>query len=82
MPTPVIVISSHSRKQEVFQALELGALDFIAKPSHHIAPDLASLRDELLQKAMTVRSLRPLAVKQRAARLALDLVRTTVAPRR
>ena len=38
MPTPVIVISSHSRKQEVFQALELGALDFVAKPTRHISP--------------------------------------------
>lgn len=82
MPTPVIVISSHSRKQEVFQALELGALDFIAKPSHHIAPDLASLRDELLQKAMTVRSLRPLAVKQRAARTEPSGARSTAEVRK
>lgn len=65
MPTPVIVISSHSRKQEVFQALELGALDFIAKPTHHIAPDLASLREELVTKAMTVRNLQPLSFQKR-----------------
>ncbi len=39
MPTPVIVISSHSRKQEVFQALELGALDFVAKPQRFLAPE-------------------------------------------
>ena len=65
MPTPVIVISSHSRKQEVFQALELGALDFIAKPSHHIAPDIASLRDELIIKALTVRSLEPVPFNKR-----------------
>jgi two-component system chemotaxis response regulator CheB len=65
MPTPVIVISSHSRKQEVFQALELGALDFIAKPSHHIAPDIASLRDELISKALTVRSLEPVPFSKR-----------------
>ncbi|MEO1171553.1 MAG: response regulator, partial [Myxococcota bacterium] len=57
MPTPVIVISSHSRKQDVFQALELGALDFIAKPTHHIAPNVASIGDELVAKAMTVRNL-------------------------
>ena len=31
-PTPVIVISSHSAKENVFRALELGAIDFIAKP--------------------------------------------------
>ncbi len=59
-PTPVIVVSSHSRKDEVFQALELGALDFIAKPSHHIAPDLTPLRDDLIAKVNTVRMLRAL----------------------
>jgi two-component system chemotaxis response regulator CheB len=31
-PTPVIVVSSHSAKEQVFRALELGALDFVAKP--------------------------------------------------
>jgi two-component system chemotaxis response regulator CheB len=66
MPTPVIVISSHSRKQEVFQALELGALDFIAKPSHHIAPDIASLREEIISKALTVRSLEAVPFANRA----------------
>ncbi|MBI5507677.1 MAG: chemotaxis response regulator protein-glutamate methylesterase [Deltaproteobacteria bacterium] len=60
MPTPVIVISSHSRKEEVFQALDLGALDFVAKPTHHISPDLAGVRDELLGKVMVVRALRAL----------------------
>lgn len=68
MPTPVIVISSHSRKQEVFQALELGAIDFIAKPTHHIAPDLASLRNELINKALTVRNLEMVPFKRRVER--------------
>src|SRR5688572_24983680 len=31
-PMPVVVISSHSAKDKVFRALELGAIDFIAKP--------------------------------------------------
>lgn len=66
MPTPVIVVSSHSRKQEVFQALELGALDFIAKPQHHIAPDTAALRDEIISKALTVRALEPIPFSRRA----------------
>ncbi|OGQ90998.1 MAG: hypothetical protein A2289_00810 [Deltaproteobacteria bacterium RIFOXYA12_FULL_58_15] len=60
MPTPVIVISSHSRKEEVFQALELGALDFVAKPSHHIAPDLKELGEELISKVLAIRGLRAL----------------------
>jgi two-component system chemotaxis response regulator CheB len=55
-PTPVIVVSSSSRKQDVFKALELGALDFVAKPDG--APDLSAIRLELLSKIATVRSLR------------------------
>jgi chemotaxis methyl-accepting protein methylase len=39
-PLPVIVISSHSERDNVFRALELGAMDFVAKPGRHIGPDL------------------------------------------
>lgn len=66
MPVPVIVVSSHSRKHEVFRALELGALDFIAKPGHHISPDIAGLRDELISKALAVRALQRLPGTQRS----------------
>ena len=65
MPTPVIVISSHSRKHEVFQALELGALDFIAKPTHFIGPDAEGLRRDLQAKAQTVRALQVVAFTNR-----------------
>ncbi|MCP4680329.1 MAG: response regulator, partial [Deltaproteobacteria bacterium] len=37
-PMPVIVISAHSEKENVFRALELGAVDFVAKPTHRISP--------------------------------------------
>jgi two-component system chemotaxis response regulator CheB len=37
-PTPVIVISSQSAKEKVFRALELGAIDFIAKPESSLRP--------------------------------------------
>jgi len=57
-PTPVLVISSNSRKQEVFKALELGALDFIAKPGQRDPGKQLVLREELLAKIATVRALR------------------------
>jgi len=60
-PTPVIVVSSYAHKENVFKALELGAVDFVAKPSQKLAPD-ASLRREILQKVLLVRYLRPLAM--------------------
>jgi two-component system, chemotaxis family, protein-glutamate methylesterase/glutaminase len=58
-PTPVIVISSYSKKENIFKALELGAIDFVAKPERQPVLD-AAFRDELLTKISLVRSLRPL----------------------
>jgi two-component system, chemotaxis family, protein-glutamate methylesterase/glutaminase len=57
-PTPVIVISSYARKANVFRALELGAVDFIAKPSRFITEELEGIRVELLSKIRTVRGLK------------------------
>lgn len=56
MPTPVIVVSSYSQKENVFKALELGALDFVAKPDRHGDPDLAGVRDELVRKVLLART--------------------------
>jgi two-component system, chemotaxis family, protein-glutamate methylesterase/glutaminase len=58
-PTPVIVVSSYAQKENVFKALELGALDFVVKPAQQIAPDAVAVREEILAKVMMVRSLRP-----------------------
>ena len=58
-PTPVIVVSSYSNKENVFKALELGAIDFVAKPDRQFRPDPA-IRDEILNKVLLVRNLRPL----------------------
>src|SRR3954469_4958914 len=57
-PVSVIVISSYSQKENVFKALELGALDFVAKPDRYIDPELKSVREELLRKVELARSVR------------------------
>ncbi len=57
-PTPVVVVSSYANKSNVFRALELGAVDFVAKPSRFITGNLDSIGEELLQKIRTVRGLR------------------------
>jgi len=64
-PTPVIVVSSFNRKADVFKALELGALDFIAKPEGGPGR-LSRIRAELLQKVRTVRALRIEMLERRA----------------
>ncbi|HET9954483.1 MAG TPA: chemotaxis-specific protein-glutamate methyltransferase CheB [Polyangiaceae bacterium] len=60
-PTPVIVVSSYSQKENVFKALELGALDFVAKPDRYGDPELTAIREELVRKVLLVRSVRRLA---------------------
>jgi len=59
LPTPVIVISSYANRNNVFKALELGALDFIAKPTKRVSPELTAIQDELVSKILLVRQLTP-----------------------
>jgi two-component system, chemotaxis family, protein-glutamate methylesterase/glutaminase len=49
-PIPVVVISSRSEKSNVFKALELGAVDFVAKPTHRASLDVMKIQSELLAK--------------------------------
>jgi len=55
-PLPVLVISSYSQQENVFKALDLGALDFVAKPDL-LMPGDHSIRDELLSKLAMVRGI-------------------------
>jgi two-component system chemotaxis response regulator CheB len=56
-PTPVLVISSRSDSRSVLRALELGAVDFLAKPEARISKSLTGIQDELLQKVRAMLSL-------------------------
>jgi two-component system chemotaxis response regulator CheB len=56
-PTPVVVVSSRSRRSDAFKALELGALDFVAKPDGEASWD--GLAAALLEKCELLRALRP-----------------------
>ena len=56
---PVIVISALSGADKVFKALELGALDFVAKPSSTASTDLLLIRDDLQQKVLQIVNHRP-----------------------
>ena len=57
-PTPVIVISGRSGEDDVFKAMELGAVDFIAKPTLRVAPELGSIEQQLIRKVHAIRELR------------------------
>ena len=51
-PRPIVVVSSESREgaEVTLKALELGAIDFVAKPSGGIDLDMNSVKDELCRK--------------------------------
>ena len=67
-PTPTIVVSSRGDEQNVFKALELGAVDFIEKPTHHVSDELLKIRDELLDKVGM------------AGHLSIDRIKTKLIP--
>src|SRR6476660_8451844 len=67
-PTPVLVISGYATRENVFKALELGALDFVAKPSRTITPGLRNIQEELLTKVRMGTQLRMVNLVDRAAR--------------
>lgn len=57
-PTPVIVVSSKASDRSVFKALELGAIDFIAKPGGAVSPRLYEIQQDLLSKVEDIHSVR------------------------
>ena len=57
-PTPVIIVSSFSDSKTVFKALELGAADFITKPSRISSPEYQNMVRDLLNKVKGMKSLR------------------------
>ncbi|MCA9658511.1 MAG: response regulator, partial [Myxococcales bacterium] len=65
-PVPVLVISSHDDRESVFRALELGAMDFIAKPGRQIGPELRKIADELRAKIAVVGRLQVVGLQARA----------------
>ncbi|NOX21321.1 MAG: chemotaxis response regulator protein-glutamate methylesterase [Nitrospirae bacterium] len=54
-PTPVIVVSSLSDDRTVFQALEMGAMDFVAKPTTRASIKLQEIKDDLFKKIDSIK---------------------------
>ncbi len=57
-PIPVMVVSGRAGDQDVFRALDLGAVDFLAKPTDRVSPELDEIEHELIRKVHAIRQLR------------------------
>ncbi len=58
LPTGVIAVSSRASDRSVFKALELGALDFIAKPGGRVSPRLEEIQQDLVAKVLQIAQVR------------------------
>ena len=67
-PRPIVIVSSEAKEgaDATLRALELGAIDFVPKPSSGIDLDMNSIRDEICRKLK-------LAARVRVVRNALNL---------
>ena len=80
-PRPIVIVSSESREgaEITLKALELGAIDFVAKPSSGVDLDMSSVRDELVRKlrvAAKVRVVRTASRTKLAQEIAISAPRT------
>src|SRR6185369_7256150 len=67
-PRPIVIVSSEAREgaDATLRALELGAIDFVPKPSSGIDLDMNCIRDEICRKLK-------MAARVRVVRNALNL---------
>jgi two-component system chemotaxis response regulator CheB len=61
-PTPVVMLSAHTREgaRETFEALAAGAVDFLAKPSGEVSAELMIVGKQLIAKLASEAQSRPM----------------------
>ncbi len=79
-PRPILIVSSETRDgaETTLKALQLGAIDFVAKPSSGIDLDMNTVRDELVRKLKIAAKVR---VVRTAARSKVQKEVASSAPR-
>ena len=73
-PRPIVIVSSESREgaDTTLKALELGAIDFVAKPTSGVDLDMNSVREDLCRKLKVAAKVRVVRTAARS-RLAVEI---------
>lgn len=68
-PRPIVVVSSETKEgaASTLRALELGAIDFVSKPTGRIDLDMQSVKDELVRKVRVAAKVRVVRTASRFA---------------
>ena len=55
-PTPILMLSAHTEEgaEATFDALDVGAVDFLAKPGGEVSTGISAQRDRLVEKVLSV----------------------------
>ncbi|OGW62632.1 MAG: hypothetical protein A2V83_10155 [Nitrospirae bacterium RBG_16_64_22] len=64
-PTPVVVVSARDDDPSIFKAFDLGAVDFIGKPTARASEKIGAISDDLLEKIYAVAGLDAAKVSRR-----------------
>jgi two-component system chemotaxis response regulator CheB len=81
-PRPILIVSSESKDgaAATLRALELGAIDFVAKPTSGIDLDMSSVREELVRKLRIASKVRVIRNLSRSAPAKTVQVKDSPAP--
>jgi two-component system, chemotaxis family, protein-glutamate methylesterase/glutaminase len=81
-PRPIVIVSSETKEgaSSTLRALELGAIDFVAKPSGGIDLDMQSIKDDLLRKVRVAAKVRVVRTASRFANVLQTPAKPTSAP--
>ena len=65
IPTPVIVVSSQEADDNVFKAMDLGAVDFVVKPTRYASMQLEDIKVDLIEKVLATPLMAMRKIKER-----------------
>ena len=76
MPTPVIVVSAQEADENVFKAMDLGAVDFVLKPTRYASAQLEEIKSDLVEKVLAIPLLAMQKVKERIQKQLVPDIKT------